>query len=211
LNTIGPFPGGGAGSSEDFTAGVGYNGSTFQNASSGSGVWFAGSGDGGFSGTSTTPDFFARIGTTFQGPTSGVYSAGTQTGSVGSSVDNAHPYYTGVLPGQASPAGQSPSTTSPAGALAWKWHSVKIDRIGNTVSWIIDNTLIATVTDASATATDRAFVGYFDPTSSQDAGNVFGIIDNLQVSSVPEPASGTLLLVATTAGAMITRRQRVVA
>src|SRR5204862_1931148 len=76
MNSVGPFPAGGTSSSEALTAGVGYNGTTFQNNTSGSGVWTAVMGDGGFSGTSTTPDYEARVISTLQGPASGVYAAG---------------------------------------------------------------------------------------------------------------------------------------
>jgi hypothetical protein len=206
MNSVGAFPAGGTGSSENMTVGVGYNGTTFQNNSSGSGVWFSGTGDGGFSGTSTTPDYEARINATLQGPTSGVYAAGTATGASGSSVDNANVYYTSRFPGVPAPAAQGQTGTPANGSLLFAWHSVEVDRSGNTVTWWIDNNIIATVTDANATATDKISIGYWDPAASKDAGNVYGIIDNLVVAA-PEPGTGALALLGGLSWFMARRRK----
>ena len=213
LNSVGPFPAGGTSSSEALTTGVGYNGSTFQNASSGSGVWFGVMGDGGFSGTSSTPDYQARIGTTFQGPASGVYAAGTATGSSGSSVDNANAYYTSRFPGQAPPAAQtsafsSQSGTAVNGSMLFKWHDVQVTRVGSTVTWSIDGNLIATVTDAAAIGSDALDIGFWDPAaSSATSGLVFGIIDNVTVTSIPEPSTIALALLGASALVVLRRRR----
>lgn len=195
MNTVGPFPAGGAGSTEHMTAGVGYNGTTFQNAASASGVWFAASGEGGSSGTSTLADFHARIGTTFQGPTTGIYAAGTTTGNPGSSVDNANAYYSTRFAGQAPPVAQQtafPTTqtgTGANGSLIFDWHEVEVTRIGNTATWHIDGELIATVTNAAVSANDGVFVGYWDGFNSVAGNLAFGVIDNLSVTVVPEPST----------------------
>jgi hypothetical protein len=219
LNTLGPFPGGGAGSTEHITAGVGYNGSTFQNATSGSGVWFAASNEGGSSGTSAVPDFHARVGTTLQATNSGVYAAGTTPGSSGSSVDHAHPYYTSKFPGQTPPSVQtnlfsSQTGTLNNGTLGFKWHEVEISRTDNVVTWMIDGFLIATVTNNAAIATDQAFVGYWDAFSSiagttgGSAGSqmVFGLIDNLMI--VPEPSTAAVTLLGLAVAACCARRKK---
>jgi len=202
--TAGPPPappawgGGGTSSSKANTVGVGYNGTTFLNNTSGSGVWFSGMGDGGFAGTSGTPDYEARIGSTLQATTTGDYAAGTTAGN-GGAQDNSNPYYTALFPSQPTPTAQtllvppSPADNSDAGSLLFKWHTVGVSRNGTTVTWSIDGATIATVTDASATATGALAIGAWDPGTSQDAGRVFVLIDNLVV--VPEPASATLLLV----------------
>ncbi len=214
MNSVGPFPGGGTSSSENLTVGVGYNGASIQNASSGSGVWFSTTGDGGFSGTSTTPDYQARVGTTLQGPTSGVYAAGTATGSVGSSVDNANSYYTSRFPGQTPPASQTASTpsqsgTAAAGSVLFKWHDVGVTRIGNITTWSLDGFTIATVTNNAALATDAIDIGFWDPAaSSATSGLVFGVIDNLVVTQIPEPSTIALAALGSACLVTVFRRRR---
>jgi hypothetical protein len=216
LNSIGPFPAGGTSSSENLTAGVGYNGTTFQNASSGSGVWFSVTGDGGFSGTSLTPDYQARIGSTLVPTnTAGVYAAGT-AGGASSSSDNSNPYYTSRFPGQTPPSAQttafpaSQTGTAAAGSMLFKWHDVQIDRVGNVVTWMIDGNLIATVNNAAATATDAIDIGFWDPgASSATSGLVFAIIDNLTVTQVPEPSTAGLLIVGASTLLISRRRGKV--
>lgn len=194
MNSVGPFPAGGTGSTEFLSAGVGYNGTTFQNGASASGVWFTWDNEGGFTGTSATPDYQARIGTTLQAAsTPGVYAAGTSTAASGASVDNANPYYTSLFPGVAPPAVQGSTGTPNNGTLAFKWHRAQINRLGNTVSWYIDGNYIASVTDASATAFAAPFIGYWDPANSNGTSLVFGIVDNVVVNSIPEPASMSLI------------------
>jgi hypothetical protein len=185
---------GGTGSSEAITTGVGYNGATTQYSASGSGVWFHTIGDGGFaSGNATSPDYGAWVNGSLQSPTTGVYAAGTATAAPAAN-DNANSYYTTLFPGQPTPAGQTPVATADNGTLLFKWHAVRVDRIGNTVTWYVDNNLIATVTNAASTATDRIVIGSWDPGTSQDAGHVFSIVDNLSISAIPEPTSCTLCL-----------------
>ena len=213
LNSVGPFPAGGTSSSENLTAGVGYNGTTFQSSTSGSGIWFSVTGDGGFSGTSLTPDYHARIGTTLQATNSGVYAAGTTPGATGSSVDNANAYYTSRFPGQAPPAAQtsnfaSQTGTAANGSMLFKWHTVQITRTGTTVTWSIDNNLIATVNNAAATATDAIDIGFWDPAaSSATSGLVFGVVDNITVTSIPEPSALALVAVAGSMIAMLRRKK----
>src|SRR5262249_11456960 len=150
-------------------------------------------GDGGFSGTSATPDYEARIGSTLQAAsTPGVYAAGVATGA-SSSVDNSNPYYTALFPGQATPAGQTPVSVADNGTLLFKWHSVQVQRIGTKVNWSIDGNPIATVTDSASIASGIASIGSWDLSTTQDAGHVFALVDNLVI--VPEPTTGMLLLV----------------
>lgn len=214
MNSVGPFPTGGTSSSEAITMGVGYNGTSVQNNTTGSGVWFATMGDGGFSGTSTTPDYEARVGATLQGPTSGVYAAGTATGGVGSSVDNANSYYTSKFPGQAPPATQTASTPSQSGTAAngsilFKWHDVGLTRVGNITTYTLDGFTIATVTNNAALATDAIDIGFWDPAaSSATSGLVFGVIDNLVVTAIPEPSTIALAALGTISIVTVVRRRR---
>ena len=71
INVNGPFPGGGVGSTEYVTCGLGTAGNKVQWTGTGStadGCWFAADGEGGASDTSTTSgDFCAYAGATLQG------------------------------------------------------------------------------------------------------------------------------------------------
>lgn len=198
MNAIGAFPGGGTGSTEYFSAGVGYNNATVNTPNvGGSGTWFSVAGDGGASGTSggardfnaynnngtlltagaNYPDAFAVANTNYQ--------------------DNFHSYYSTAFPGQTPPSGQGASQTGTTnnGSVAFKWRQVDIDVIDGNVTWYIDGTRIAVVSGAAST-TGNVSIGYFDFFSSVAGGSGvynFGILDNLSVSSIPEPTSLSIL------------------
>ena len=85
--------------------------------------------------------------------------------------------------------------TTANGTLGFTWRQVEIDRIGDVTTFSIDNILIASVTNAAATASDLISIGYWDPagnTAGSSLGNtnvVFGLIDNLRVETIPEPST----------------------
>ncbi len=188
INVNGPLPGGGAGSTEEITAGVGTTGGKVQWTGAGStadGVWFSMDGEGGVGDTSTTQgDFVAYIGTAAQAASTGVYAAGTATSARG----NTSAYYENVFPtGYTPPASQTAAYTKQEGGLAvgtlgLAWHDVVVNKSGGTVQWYIDGLRIATVSAATIVASNIT-VGYWDPfTSLSDNTNLsFGLIDNLRV------------------------------
>lgn len=201
MNANGPFPAGGTGSTEFLTAGVGGNGSAVNVATagtSGSGGWTAVSGEGG-----STRDYRMFKDTAEQLPASGQFNAPS-----GNSSD---PYYAGfggidvgTLPQNAlAPATQVGVTG--AGSFGFEWHEVSllVNPTGGTggaasVSWSIDGLQIGTL-DAGLAAfnTDgRVTIGYTDifTSVSDNAPFSFGLVDNLSVTAVPEPASGLCLL-----------------
>lgn len=219
MNANGPFPGGGAGSTEYLTFGIGSDASTVNrhNFSTGSpagvgvGAWFASAGEG----QSSQVDYNAIKNTTFQLPATGQYAAGNTTGA-GGARDSANAYYAPILPtgidasllpfqGSTIPVtgfAQQNGTTE-KGVMAFKWHQVKIevDPAGGTTGagsakWYIDNLLIATL-DAGANGafplSGRVNFGYLDAFTSvsNNAALSFGIIDNLVVT--PEPSSLSLV------------------
>jgi hypothetical protein len=187
INPNGPLPGGGTGSTEHFTAGVGTAGDRVQWTGSGSadGVWFAVDGEGGTTDTSTTslPDFAALNGASLQAASSGVYSAGTASNSRG----NGHPYYQSTFPGgQTAPASQTVAHSQQTGSLSvgtvgLGWRSVLIEKSGSTVEWFIDGLKIASFTGADPAG--NVFLGYWDSYSSVSDNQAlsFGLADNLVV------------------------------
>ena len=188
INVNGPLPGGGGGSTETITAGVGTLGNRVQwngNGTTADGVWFVVDGDGGVSDTSTTfGDFLGYIGTSQQASSSGVYLAGTTTDA----RMNGNDYYENVFPvGQTPPVFQQNTYTNQTGSLAvgsigLAWHDVVVNKGSSTVDWFIDGLKIASCSAASITASN-IFVGYWDPFASiSDNTNLsFGLVDNLRV------------------------------
>jgi hypothetical protein len=202
-NFNGPAPAGGNGSTQLTTAGISTNGSTAQwPGGTVDSVFFGVTGDGG-----SNIDYRAYVGgPSFNGAplttTSGAYAAGTGTNS----RDAADPYYA-PLGGGTPPVNQTtafPQQTGSAGpgapAFAWRDWVITVDN--GTVTWSVDNRLLATVSPATSAdpfSTDgNIFLGYSDinGTSSTDPNDrflLFGLIDNLRVTAIPEPAGLPLL------------------
>ena len=203
INANGPFPGGGAGSTEFLTSGVGGDGSTVNRVgSTGSGGYFAADGEGG-----SGIDYRLYKGVTLQDPASLQYAAGSQ-----STARNAtDPYYAAfggidvaTLPVQGAnnggPAQQNGTTLT--GSFGFAWHEVEllVNATGGTggasaVTWFIDGVRIGTL-DAGIGTTfpsdGSVTLGYADTfTSVSDNATLsFGLIDNLTV--VPEPSTYAL-------------------
>ncbi len=186
INANGPFPAGGTGSTEHFTAGVGTTGNQVQwSSGSANGVWFAADGEGQATDTSATlPDWRAFVGTTLQAADSGIYVGGTESNIRG----NGHPYYHGTFPGgQTAPASQQSAHAQQTGSLApgavgFAWRDVLISKTGNIIEWFIDGLKIASVTNAPL-AGNNIFVGYWDSFTSisDNAALSFGLADNVRV------------------------------
>ena len=208
-NANGPFPAGGSGSTQMTWAGIGTNGTTPQfPGTSVQGVGFAASGEGG-----TAQDYrvYTNVGAPLA-PDTGVYAAGTQTGA----RNNTDPYYVNAgFGGETAPEAQTTlfpqqtGATAP-GTLGMAWHVWEITKIGNTVTWTVDGVPIATADVTNETfGGDNIFLGYFDinATSSTDpeARNLlFGLVDNIVVSEVPEPGALSMLAL----GGLVALRRR---
>jgi hypothetical protein len=209
LNQNGPFPDGGIGSTEHFTAGLGTSGNQLHWTGAGggtSGHWFVVDGEGGSTDTTTTtlPDYGALSGTTLFAATSGAYAAGTASNSRG----NANTYYTTRFPGQSAPALQQVNYAQQTGSLAagtvgFAWREVIITKTGSTVEWFIDGSKIATIANATFAA-GNVFIGYWDSfvSVSDNAALSFGLADNVRVEQLstnvppyllaqPEPVNTT--------------------
>jgi hypothetical protein len=198
INANGPFPGGGGGSTEFYTAGIGYDDVTVnQGGASGSGGWFAATGEGGSSrdyrGYKDAGEQFAESGQFF----AGMSSAG------GGAHNASDPYYAQfgsidvevAVPDQADLYPQQTGITG-AGSQGFEWHEVVITVNGSTALWEVDGLPIAeldpTVGEAFALEGNIS-IGYMDIfTSVSDNPDLsFGVIDNLVV--IPEPATLALL------------------
>ena len=191
INVNGPFPGGGQGSTEYLTAGIGTAGNRTEWTGSGStadGYYFSADGDGGVSASSsTTGDYSGYAGTVWKNAASGIYDAG--------SLDNLSPYYTVTFPsGRSAPALQQSNYPQQTGALnsgtfGLAWHDVMVSRRGSTVNWAVDGVMFATISNATFTASN-VFVGFWDPFASLSSNNIinFGLVDNVRVE-VPAVAA----------------------
>ncbi|HEY2784056.1 MAG TPA: PEP-CTERM sorting domain-containing protein [Fimbriiglobus sp.] len=192
-NAPGPFPGGGAGSTQMTGGGLGAVTTTAQFPGTAvDGVYFNASGEGG---TATDYRAYVNVGAPIANTTPGVYAAGTQAGS----TNNTDPYYQqfgGISP----PAAQTTlfpqqTGTTMTGTLGFAWHQWDIAKSGNIVTWSVDGKLIATVDITTELfAGDNIFLGQYDinatTTTGADRDLLFGLIDNVMVfTPVPEPAS----------------------
>jgi hypothetical protein len=190
-NFPGPAPGGGAGSTQVTGAGIMTSGSVPHFAGSGDGLWFGATGEGG-SGT----DYRVYFGGINQA-TASLYAAGGQ--------NNTAAYYQTNFPGgiSAPPAQVAlypmQTNTTAAGTIGWAWHHVKITKSGTTVTWDIDNVRMANV-DLSAVTTggDNILFAQSDINATQTTTDLdpvlFGLIDNVKVTSLPgAPVSAVLM------------------
>ncbi len=199
MNANGPFPGGGTGSTECFSVGIGYDGATVNRivvdatpgTFTGSGAWFTVTGEGNaardFRAFKNTLEILANAAP----PNQNAFAAGTL---VNGSHNNMDVYYGGAFPAGAAPplvqqiAHPQQFGSLNAGAIGFKWRTVEILKSGSTVTWSIDGVRIATLTDAPSSPVSligRISLGYMDPFSSvsNNPALSFGIVDNLVVTT----------------------------
>lgn len=191
INYVGPFAN--ADSTTVYThatgAGIGTAGTAAQWAGGvPDSIYFAVTGDGGSSADyrAYSPD--AGVGYV---EASGVFAAGTGAGV----RNNTHAYYSG-FGGESAPAAQLalfPQQTgiTPTGTVGLGWRDVEIVKQGNLVSYVIDGLLIATVDASTITlGGNNILLNYFDVNATvDDPALMFGLIDNVSVTVVPEPSS----------------------
>ncbi len=192
-NFNGPFPGGGSGSTNLSTFGIGTVGTTAQwPGGVQDSVWFAATGDGG-----SAADYRAY---STAAPTS--YAAGNAVyAAPGGVINNSNAYYS-QFGGVSAPAAQLalyPQQTglTQVGAAGMQWHAVEIEKLASSITWKIDGLLIATI-DANTVSLGggNIFFGHSDINAGQTIDPngpalLFTLIDNVRV--VPEPSSLLLL------------------
>lgn len=209
-NYVGPLGAGGSGTTQLSTYGIGTSGTApfWAGAATKESVAFATTLDGG-SGSDV------RVYST-AAPTS--YAAGsTVYSSPGGTINNSDAYYNVFTP-QSAPAtqvglfvGQTGSTD--IGETSFAWRKVVIDVSGGFATWSIDGLQMAKVDLSTVTlGGGNIFFGHSDTngTSSSDANDTLlnvTLIDNVQVTGVPEPGSLALLAVGAV-GLLASRRRR---
>lgn len=201
-NFNGPFPGGGSGSTNLSTFGIGTAGASAQwSGGVQDSVWFGGTGDGGSSADWRAYSSAAGTGYPDGSP---VYPFTTR--------NNTNPYFAS-FGGNSAPAAQLALFPQQTGATAvgsagMEWHQVVIDKAGSTATWTVDGTLMATIDLTTVSlGGDNIFFGHSDINASSssdpnDSSLLFSLIDN--VSVVPEPGSLVLLAV----GGLLALRRR---
>jgi len=153
INPNGPFPAGGAGSTQSITMGVGYDGVTpNQGTLAGDGAWFAISGEGG-----ATRDVQAFKNAGEQFAESGQFAAGTSSVSGGAHSTNAAPasFYVNVFGNTTTPPpaqSQAPPPTFPnqtgtllLGSAGMDWHRADITTFGTKARWAVNGVTFVTL------------------------------------------------------------------
>ena len=221
-NFNGPFPAGGSGSTQVTTSGIGTGGTTSQfpggvsTATNLQGVLVGSTADGG-----SGQDYraYTAVGAPLA-DTSGTYAAGAVAGS----SNNSNPYYgANGFGGDSAPAAQlalfpQQTGSTAAGVQGMRWHTHEITKTGSTVTWEIDNVLIATMNvstkvdgNGNFTNGNNIFFGQFDVNATLSADPnaralLFGLVDNIVVdAAIPEPAAVSLLALP---GLALLRRRR---
>jgi hypothetical protein len=202
-NFPGNYPGGGTGSTQLTGAGIGTSGTSAMWPGNANGVLFMATGDGAL----TTGDYRIYPAGALATPSSGMYAAGTTTSP--DVRDSAHPYYAS-FGGVTGPAAQGYTGTTGVGSQGMEWHDVAITRVGNTVTWEIDGILIGTVNAGALTLSGDNFALVQSDinggtTTVAERPHLFGLVDNVRVTVVPEPTSAALMAVA---GAFFLARRR---
>jgi hypothetical protein len=217
-NYIGPLDVGATGSTMLGLFGIQTSGTTANFPGAADGVWFAATGDGQSSADyriysperPTSYDIFPASGNPLDAHA--VYAAGSRNQS-------AVLYMTTFPAGATAPPAQQASfatqtMATPAGAAGFRWHDVRIVKLGNVVTWTVDGVLLGTVDEtlfATPVGGTNFLLGHSDTNLTTNANAAllealqFTLIDNVRVT--PEPASLGMIGLAA-CGLLAARRRR---
>lgn len=197
INYNGPLNGGGFGSTQAATAGVGTKGKTPQwPGGAPESAFFAVTGDGG-----SSIDYRAYIsGGAPLAPGTGAYAAGTSTAP--DSRNNLHPYYA-EFGREAAPEAQlalypNQTGTTGVGTAGMAWRDVVITKIGANLTWSMDGLPMASIdTTPLLNLSTNIFLGYFDTAASlsDNTAMSFGLIDNVRVESLAGPVEPPVITI----------------
>lgn len=194
INANGPFPAGGGGSTEFFTAGAGYDNATVNlGGSTGIGGWFSISGESG-----SSRDIRPFKDTSEQFPESGQYHAGEVSGIANNT--NNDPYYFSLFGVPSPPEDQAvlhPAQTGNLleGSAGFAWHEINIIVLGDRARWEINGvpivTLDGTIGDPFSGFDGNISLGYMDvfTSISDNPAMSFGLADNVKIF-VPHTPGG---------------------
>jgi hypothetical protein len=184
-NFPGPAPDGGSGSTQLTGAGIMTSGTTVNFDGTGDALWFAVTGESG-----ATLDFRTYFG--------GVNQTAPELYTGGGQGHELAYYQTNFPGGVSAPAAQvalfsSQTGQTRAGTVGWQWRHVRITKNDNLVTWDIDNIRISTVnlTDngIETLGGNNILLVQSDINNSTTSAALdpmlFGLIDNLRVTSVP--------------------------
>jgi len=199
MNFNGPAPLGATGSTQLTGAAVGTSGTTPQTAVTRDSLLFLATGDG-----QSNQDYriYPNAAQAVPGTTAGVTFAAGSTAAAPDVRNDTTPYYAqfggATVPGAQTTLLATQNGTTEAGAQGFAWHDVVISKTGNTVTWSIDGLLIGTVdTTSIATAGSNIALIQSDVNTTAAAATeqpfVFGLVDNVVVTQVPEPSTYALI------------------
>lgn len=205
-NTVGPFPAGGSGSTNLSTFGVGTAGGAAQwPGGVQDSVWFAATGDGG---SSADWRVYSSVAPTAYPEGDAVY-----TGASRNAPDPTYASFGNVAPpGDQATLFPNQVGNIQVGAAGFDWHEVEIFKGPNKITWTVDGVLLATVDPTTvALGGDNFFIGHSDinASSSSDANRadlLFTLIDNINVTAVPEPTTAFMVLLGAASLVMVGRR-----
>lgn len=213
--------GGGSGSTQLSTFGILSSGTVANYVGSCDGVFYGATPDG-----ASAADYRAYSVTAQSGYQTGTIGVNFQNVFAAGSQQNTNVYYATPFPGgKTAPLIQQttyPLTqtgTTVAGTPSFQWNDVLIEKVGPTITWTVNGTLLATTsTTGFATATKGNNILFGQADTSNGAGTPaatfqavdFTLIDNVRVLSavVPEPSTITLTASGLAGGGLAWRRRR---